>query len=194
MGELVQKILGDKKSFEVEVRTLLLLADVHCWSNDPAGAVQHLVKGAELARNRRLQLLYVQARLQLSHCQLLLGCQAAGASQARLCLAALLAHGSLADASRAWLLAAKAKISASCSASLVERRAELLEGAAMVCKAKEGFSSCGDVVRVKDCLYLLARLYHGVNLHQERNMAAQQYKKLDDLYPVKTRVLLDCLL
>ena len=29
---------------------------------------------------------------------------------------------------------------------------------------------------------------------QERNMAAQQYKKLEDLYPVKTRVLLDCIL
>ena len=78
-----------------------------------------------------------------------------------------------------------ARIAASQGASNDERRAELLHGATMVAKAKEGFSSAGDVVgdvkpfyeiihgilnhfqvRVKDCLYLLARLYHHLNLHQ----------------------------
>lgn len=81
-------------------------------------------------------------------------------------LPTLLAHGSLADSSRAWLLAAKARISASHGAGKAERRAELLKGATMIARAKEGFSSSGDVVRVKDCLYLLARLYHDLALHQ----------------------------
>lgn len=36
----------------------------------------------------------------------------------------------------------------------------------MIARAKEWFSSSGDVVRVKDCLYLLARLYHDLALHQ----------------------------
>jgi len=193
--QLVQQLLASKDTAaEVEVRALLLLADIHCWSGDPAGAVQQLVKSAEKAKKGKFQLLYTQARLQISHCQLLLGCHDAGLTQTRHCLPALLAHGSLVDASRAWLLSARARIAASQGASNEERRAELLHGATMVAKAKEGFSSAGDVVRVKDCLYLLARLYHHLNLHQERNMAAQQYKKLDDLYPVKTRVLLDCLL
>jgi len=201
--EVLQPILTDlgdnnnnkeSTSAEVKVRSLLLLADIHCWSRDPAGAVQQLVKAAQLARSRRLELLAVQARLQVAHCQLLLGSSAASARQASVCLPALLAHGSLTDASRAWLLAAKARIAASHGASAAERRAELLQGATIIIRAKEGFSSAGDVVRVKDCLYLVARIYHQLNLTEERNRAAQQYKKLEDLYPVKTRVLLDCLL
>ena len=48
--------------------------------------------------------------------------------------------------------------------------------------------------RVKDCLYLLARLYHSLHLTQERNMAASQYKKMEDLYPVKSRITVECLL
>ena len=204
--EGVQAVLRAAPAAEVLVRALLLLADIHCWSGDPAGAVEQLVRGAEAARAARLQLLHSQARLQLAHCQLLLGCHQAAAA-ARRCLPPLLAHGSLVDASRAWLLAARARVAASHGAPPPERRAELLQGAAMVSRAKEGLSCAGDVVRVKDCLYLLARLYHHLALHQvptspfhhftisqERNMAAQQYKKLEDLYPVKTRVLLDCIL
>ena len=48
--------------------------------------------------------------------------------------------------------------------------------------------------RVKDCLYLLARLYHSLQLTQERNMAASQYKKLEDIYPVKSAITVECLL
>ena len=164
--EGVQAVLGAAPKAEVLVRALLLLADIHCWSGDPAGAVEQLVRGAEAAREARLQLLHSQARLQLAHCQLLLGCHEAAAGQARRCLPALLAHGSLVDASRAWLLAARARVAASHGAPPAERRAELLQGAAMVAKAKEGLSCAGDVVRVKDCLYLLARLYHHLALHQ----------------------------
>ena len=93
----------------------------------------------------------------------MLGCHDAGLAQTRHCLPALLAHGSLVDASRAWLLSARARldiislvgsllpfstgrIAASQGASNEERRAELLHGATMVAKAKEGFSSAGDVV------------------------------------------------
>ncbi len=37
--------------------------------------------------------------------------------------------------------------------------------------------------RVKDCLYLEARIYQALQLHQERNLAAQQFNKLDSLHP-----------
>merc|ERR1712083_869471 len=94
---------------------------------------------------------------------------------------------------QAWLCAAKCKIAASQGSGPAERRAELQEGAKMVLRAKEGFETARDMARVKDCLYLLARLYHTLNLTQERNMAAGQYKKLEDLYPVKTRITMDCI-
>ena len=56
------------------------------------------------------------------------------------------------------------------------------------------FSCIGDMSRVKDCLYLLARLYHSLQLTQERNMVASHYKKLEDIYPVKSAITVECLL
>ncbi len=50
------------------------------------------------------------------------------------------------------------------------------------------------MTRVQDCLYLLARLYHSLGLSEERNMAASQYKKIEDTHPVKTRITLQCLI
>jgi len=64
----------------------------------------------------------------------------------------------------------------------------------MVAKSKEKFRAIGEHTRVQDCLYLLARLYHALQLTQERNMAASQYKKLEDLYPVRSRITMECLL
>ena len=55
-------------------------------------------------------------------------------------------------------------------------------------------SSLGDMTRVQDCLYLLARLYHSLGLSEERNMAASQYKKIEDTHPVKTRITVQCLI
>eukprot|EP00092_Neocalanus_flemingeri_P029626 GFUD01032172.1.p1 GENE.GFUD01032172.1~~GFUD01032172.1.p1 ORF type:complete len:768 (-),score=319.74 GFUD01032172.1:114-2417(-) len=192
--ELVQEVQGsESENVELTVRSLLLLADIHCSGGDPAGAVQQLVRAAELATSRRLDHLLHLAGLQLANCQLLLGCSARALCLTSSCLAPLLAHGSLADCARAWLLAAKCKIAASHGTGQAERRAEMLEGANMVSRAKDGFSTAGDMARVKDCLYLLARLYHSLQLTQERNMAAGQYKKLEDLYPVKTRITMDCL-
>ena len=68
----VQEVLGEGGPAEVEVRALLLLADIHCWSREPAGAVEHLVAAGQKAGQQRLQLLLVQARLQLAHCQVML--------------------------------------------------------------------------------------------------------------------------
>jgi len=192
--ELVQELsVSESENVELTVRALLLLADIQCSGGDPAGAVQQLVRAAELATSRRLDQLLHLAGLQLANCQLLLGCHSRSLSLTLSCLAPLLAHGSLTDCARAWLLAAKCKIAASQGSEPAERRAEMQEGANMVTRAKEGFSTSGNMARVKDCLYLLARLYHSLQLTQERNMAAGQYKKLDDLYPVKTRITMDCL-
>jgi len=38
------------------------------------------------------------------------------------------------------------------------------------------------------------RLYHSLGLSEERNMAASQYKKIEDTHPVKTRITLQCLI
>jgi len=192
--EMLKEINASKtKNIEINVRSLLLLADIHCCGDDPAGAVQHLIRAVELAISHRMDHLLHLAGLQIANCHLLLGSDSKALSLVSVCISPLLAHGSVSDCARAWLLMAKCKVAASHGKTLPERRAELLESASMVTKAKEGFDTCGDMSRVKDCLYLLARLYHSLQLTQERNMVAGQYKKLEDLYPVKTRITLDCL-
>ena len=112
--ELVQELsVPESENVELTVRALLLLADIQCSGGDPAGAVQQLVRAAELATSRRLDQLLHLAGLQLASCQLLLGCHSRSLSLTLSCLAPLLAHGSLTDCARAWLLAAKCKIAAS---------------------------------------------------------------------------------
>ena len=67
--ELVQEIHGaESENVELTVRSLLLLADIHCNGGDPAGAVQQLVRAAELATSRRLDQLLHLAGLQLANC------------------------------------------------------------------------------------------------------------------------------
>lgn len=193
-SELEPIISSQSVSSDVRTRAWLLLADIHCLSGDPAGAIPHLTSATSLAADHRHDHLHCLAVLQLAHCQLLLGCPARAYQLTLRCLAPILAHGSLVDCSRARLLAAKCRIAASGDLNNAEKRAELLEGSKMLTEAREGFEKAGAWSRVKDCLYILARLYHGLQLDQERNLAAQEYKKLDEIYPTRTAVHLAVLI
>ena len=64
----------EERSPDVQVRSRLLLADLHCLSNDPAGAVPHLLSATGQAGHHRLDHLHTLAVLQLAHCHLMLGC------------------------------------------------------------------------------------------------------------------------
>jgi len=193
-SELEPILSSQAASSDVRTRALLLLADIHCLSGDVAGAIPHLTSATTLATHFRHDHLHCLAVLQLAHCQLLLGCPARAYQLTLRCLAPILAHGSLLDCSRARLLAAKCRIAASTELDAAERRAELLEGGKMLTEARDGFEKAGAWSRVKDCLYILARLYHGLQLDQERNLAAQEYKKLDEIYPTRTAVHLAVLI
>ena len=181
-------------SSEVRVRALVQLSDVFAMSGSAAVAVQQLVQAIHLAREQRLDLALHTAQLHLANCHLLLGHPAKALQLALASLPYILSHGGAEDCAKAWLLAAKCKIGDSKDQDEKERRVRMLEGTELVVKARERFSSVGDHAREQDCLYLLARLYHALQLTQERNMAASQYKKMEDLYPVKSRITVECLL
>jgi len=170
-------------SKEALVRAYILLSDIQVMCNDPGGSVEYLLIAKELSLEHRLEGLHCLVCLHLANNQLSLGCAARALNLVRHCLTFLLAHGSNRDRSRGLLLCAKCRVAASADLPEVERRAELLEGAGQLDKAREGFMKLQDWDRVKDCLYLQARIYHSLALTQERNMSAQQYKKFDELYP-----------
>jgi len=193
--DTIKKILasaGDNS--ELRIRALILLSDVFNLSGSPANAVEYLVQAIHLSKENRLDLLHHISILHLANCHLLMGFPGKALSLTMSSLPFLLSHGGTEDCAKAWLLAAKCKVGASKDFAPSMRRAEMLEGAEMVIKAKDKFNCIGDQTRVQDCLYLLARLYHSLQLTQERNMIASQYKKLEDLHPVKSRITLECLL
>ena len=196
---------------ELKVGALILISDVFNMSGNPAGAVQYLVDALQTAESNSQELLYHLSSLHLANCHLLLGFPQKALSLIFSNISGILSHGGCEEAARAWLLMAKCKIAASKDSELPSRRAQMLEGADLISKAKDifrykgcspktinflnknFFSSVNDYPRVQDCLYLLARLYHSLQLTQERNLAASQFKKLEDLYPNKSRINMEVL-
>jgi len=170
-------------SKELLVKAHILLAEIFVIANDPGGAVRELLLAAAICVKLRLEWLHCIVCLHLANNQLTLGCTERALQLVRHSLTYLLAHGSKRDRSRGLLLCAKCRVAASAGRPAVERRVELLEGAAQVGTAKQGFTQIQDWDRVKDCLYLQARIYHSLSLTNQRNMAAQQYKKFDEMYP-----------
>eukprot|EP00088_Acartia_fossae_P011843 TRINITY_DN16034_c0_g1_i1.p1 TRINITY_DN16034_c0_g1~~TRINITY_DN16034_c0_g1_i1.p1 ORF type:complete len:243 (+),score=4.57 TRINITY_DN16034_c0_g1_i1:96-731(+) len=171
------------QNIELLVRALMLLSELHVISNNPGGAVEELLQAEKICKKHRLQLLHCLVCIHLANNHLALGCTAKALSLLRQSLPFLLAHGNLRDRSRGLLLIGKCRVAASADLSAVERRTELLDGAGQVGLAKDGFIQLSQWDRVKDCLYLQARIYHSLSLAQERNLAARQYKKYDQLYP-----------
>jgi len=177
---------GERK--EALVRALILLSDILVIWNDPGGAVEHLLHAKNLTVTHRLELLHCLICLHIANIQLILGAPQRALKLVQHALTFLLAHGNKRDRSRGLLLCAKCRVAASAEMPEVERRADLLEGALQVGTAKDWFIQLHDWDRSKDCLYLQARIYHCLGLTEERNMAAQQYKKQDELYPTVSPV------
>lgn len=155
--DVIKKIMASvTDNCELRIRALLLLSDVFNLSGSPSSAVQYLVQAIHLSKENRLDLLYHISILHLANCHLLMGFPGKALSLTMSSLPFLLSHGGTEDCAKAWLLAAKCKIGASKGKNLFItvflniivsgldfpasiRRAEMLEGADMVVKAKDKF-------------------------------------------------------
>ncbi len=93
------------------------------------------------------------------------------------------------ETSRAYLLLSKCIVAASAvsdpkgSASGGERRIVFAEAIGYLKKAWAGFKTMEAHHRVKDVLYMMARLYHAVDMIHERNQVSAEFKAVDDQYP-----------
>ena len=52
----------------------------------------------------------------------------------------------------------------------------------MLARVKKGSSTAKDMARMKDCLYLLARLFHSLQPAQKTNMELPDQKKFKHCY------------
>ena len=104
-------------------------------------------------------------------------------------LPTILSHGTLYECARAYLLMAKCKVASSAKdakLSTKERRVHIFTAIKYLKLSLQGFKTMGSFHRSKDVLYLMARLYHFLDLFGERNQTAAEFKRLDEQYPTNT--------
>jgi len=188
LEQIISSTSPDARNAALRIRALILLSDVSNLSGSPVVGVQYLVEAIHTAGETGQDFLHHIASISLANCHLNMGFPAKALSLVMSHLPGILSHGGVVESAKAWLLLAKCKIAASKDCDKAQRRLQMLEGADLISKSKELFHSLNEFSRVLECLYLLARLYHNLQLTQERNTAASQFKKMEDLHPVKSRI------
>ena len=81
---------------------------------------------------------------------------------------------------RAKCLLAKALVAS--SVTKTERRVDCLKAVEELRKACKDFRSIDAHYRVKDALYMMARLFHSLDMFQERNQASAEFKKTEEQF------------
>lgn len=97
----------------------------------------------------------------------------------------VLAHGGLYDRARAYVTYAKCLSANAANQPDDQKRSMLLEAIKQLCKAKTLFEKLEANDRLKATLYLLSIFHHEVDMHEERNMYAFEFKQLDQQFPTE---------
>jgi anaphase-promoting complex subunit 5 len=97
----------------------------------------------------------------------------------------ILAHGGLYDQARAYITYAKC-LSANASKQANEnKKYMILEAIKHLYKAKTLLEKLEANDRLKSTLYLLSLFYHEIDMHDERNRCAFEFKQLDEQFPTE---------
>lgn len=189
----VNKILSEKNDdtrMDFDVRAMLLLAEIQIATCLPGSVPPGILKllNAALAYTNDYHLDYLTFMVQLhtAHLQLLIGMPCHALNILDKCLVQVLAHGCLFDRARAMLLYANCIVANSDTKPEEERRNIIKEAAEILKKVKADFKKAEAYYRVKDVLYLLARLYNEIDMKTERNECALEFRLTDEEHPVKT--------
>ncbi|KAF7285981.1 hypothetical protein GWI33_008285 [Rhynchophorus ferrugineus] len=101
------------------------------------------------------------------------------------CMIEMLTNGGCYDKARARLLYAKCLIADSSKLEPTERNDVIMKTAHSLSLIKSEFEKIQAYSRAKDVLYLQAQLYNMVNMKNERNTCALEYKLLNEEHPSK---------
>ena len=119
--------------------------------------------------------------------QLQLGMATRALRTIRSCLPIVFSNGSLFECSRARVLLAKCLVAASSKEDNIHQgRLGTFKAVDHLKKALEGFVKLRAHHRAKDVLYLMARLYHILELFPERNQASAELKRMEEQYPTNS--------
>lgn len=174
---------------DLQVRAMILLADIQCSSCGPnlvlPGLVNLLHSALTCAQEFHLNYLLSMIHLRIAHVQLLMGLPSQALSIMDKCLVQILAHGGCYDRGRAILLHAKCLVANAGHLEENKRYEVILKAIYMLDKAKSNFEVVEAFFRVKDVLYLQARLFNEIDMIPDRNQCALQYRLINEEYPSK---------
>ncbi|CAH1158814.1 unnamed protein product [Phyllotreta striolata] len=168
------------------VRAKILKVEIQFAMNlPPPGIITTLNNCLFESQTSQLDYQTVLIHLHLANCMLHMGLTGRALAVLDKCLVQVLAHGGRYDRARATLLYAKCLVADSARLSKENRESTILKCARMLEKVKEDFRKIEAFYRVKDVLFLQARLYDFVNTKSERNRCALEYRLLDEEYTTK---------
>uniref|UniRef100_A0A4W3HBM3 Anaphase-promoting complex subunit 5 n=1 Tax=Callorhinchus milii TaxID=7868 RepID=A0A4W3HBM3_CALMI len=184
--KLLQKLLvhcQKKKSTELLIKVLIVEAELFWRSSCHTIAVPLLLKALALSREYHLEYLASEAILHLAFSQLMLGVPEQALSVLHMAIEPILAHGNVLDRGRAMLLLAKCQVASAASYS-PQQKTEALESAIQnLNEAKIYFEKADCKERIREVLYMQARLFNSLNKTQERNKCAMMFRQLHQELP-----------
>uniref|UniRef100_UPI00398F2532 anaphase-promoting complex subunit 5 isoform X2 n=1 Tax=Pristiophorus japonicus TaxID=55135 RepID=UPI00398F2532 len=183
---LLQKLLvhcQKKKSTEMLIKVLILEAELFWRSSCHAVAVPLLLKALALSREYHLEYLTSEAILHLAFSQLMLGIPEQALNVLHMAIEPILANGTVLDRGRAMLLLAKCQV-ASAATCPTQEKAEAFESALQnLNESKMYFEKADCSERIREVLYIQARLFNTLGKTKERNKCAMMFRQLHQELP-----------
>ncbi|KAK9882007.1 hypothetical protein WA026_018860 [Henosepilachna vigintioctopunctata] len=181
----------DKSKFKgyQYIRAKLLLAEIQFASNIPhsiPSGIMDLLSNCLIETNK-YQLDYYTAMIymHMANVQLHLGMTGQALMVLDKCMIQIMSHGGCYDRARCLLLYVKCLIADSTRLKSQEKNEVMKKGTVMLNEVKELFSNVEAYSRMKDVLYLQAKLYNNLNMRQDRNRCALEFRLLEEEYATK---------
>lgn len=184
-SDLIFKLVDESQQKEEmppehHARVLILQAELQVLSSNHTAAVTPLNKCLSICQQHHLDYTSAIVIMHIANVQLLLQLPSQAVSVLAQVMVSILSYGSVYDRARAHLLYAKCTIAQIEKGFITDKKKEgLLSATRMLSNAIEDFSKVEAHQRVKDALYLQARLYHELDYREERNRCAAQFRQLD---------------
>lgn len=176
-------------SIEYNVRARILYAQLEIVCNFPSSIPDTILTELNYALDKangcHLQYLKAIIHLHIAHTQLLMCMPQHALQLLNTCLLQILSNGYVYDRARALLLYSKCLVANCENKSENERKNIFVECSKMLEIVKGNFKKVQAFHRIKDVLYLQARLYDELDSISERNKCAVEYNILDEEHSSK---------
>ena len=178
---------------ELYSRLRLLQGELYCMIANPTLAVQPLLTCITLCREHHFSYTATIATLQLAFVQYNLGMPSQALTLIEGILCTILTNGTLFDRARAHFLWVKCRVAATNPTNKKHRKEVMLQCVPILNNAITWFKRVQCYSRVQLAVYYVARLYHELDNHAERNRAAFELKQLRQQHPNNSAVVVNLL-